>query len=187
MYIIFRRLMCKATSASQTALINFFTFFLIIFAFFLDYFTTPCIQKTQRSNSLELKYRSKPLWNKLIFATQIYHCHLSAIKKKFLLKAVVGNLFLATLGKNSIIIFHHIVIQGVWEKRKTSPLGLFSGFSKSDPWQETLANHSSFHRERALLLAVLYMHCACDRRESCRKRSHSTSNSGFFAFFPLQL
>ena len=77
----------------------------------------------------------KPGWEFLYFYTT--------------LKASVGRIFLASLGKNSIITFQHIVIQVFWEKTRLLHLlmALFSGFKKSSPWRETLANHRSFQRE----------------------------------------
>ena len=65
------------------------------------------------------------------------------------LKPAVDRMFLASLGKNSIITFQHIVIQVFWEKTRLLLLlmALFSGFKKSSPWRETLTNHRSFQRE----------------------------------------
>ena len=60
----------------------------------------------------------------------------------------VGRIFLASLGKNSIITFQHIVIQVFWEKTRLLHLlmALFSGFRKSIPEVDI--------SERAFLLAV---------------------------------
>ena len=51
-----------------------------------------------------------------------------------LFKAVIGRLFLALLGKNSIIIFQHYVIQVVREKtRLLPPLGSIFRLYKIQP------------------------------------------------------
>ena len=77
-------------------------------------------------------------------------------KTEMSIKPAVCRKFLASLGKNSIITFQHIVIQVFWEITRLLHLlmALFSGFKKSSPWQETFANHRSFQRERAFLLSV---------------------------------
>ena len=71
-------------------------------------------------------------------------CHITSI-----LKVAVGNIFLASLGKNVIITFQHIVIQMFWEITRLLHLimTVFSGFKRSSPWRETLTNHRSFNWE----------------------------------------
>ena len=64
------------------------------------------------------------------------------------IKPAVGRMLLASLGKNSIITFQHIVIQVLWEIARLLHLllALFSGFKKSSPrsyWAFLLAVHST--------------------------------------------
>lgn len=59
--------------------------------------------------------------------------------KKFILKAGVSNIFFVSLGKTSIVIFQHIVIEAVWEETRLLRLfwAPFSGFKTFGLFKET--------------------------------------------------
>ena len=72
------------------------------------------------------------------------------------LKAAVGRIFWASLGKNSIITFQHIVIQVLWEITTLLHLlvALFSGFKNNLALDGRLWPITGHFRERAFILSL---------------------------------